>query len=124
MWSLLGVILLELSTRSQGLGWDDFFTTMIVNLCIGVSMLFVPFATKSLLNDGLTGLATSMSAAPSYAAIKTLRSFSKETGVKMKSGALRGLNNINQRVNQSRSKRIPKNLIKVDFKNKRRIDDE
>jgi hypothetical protein len=57
LYSILGVLLLKLATQPQvnggESGLDDYLIAMIVNLCIGVSMLLIPLATKSLLSDGL-----------------------------------------------------------------------
>ena len=138
IWSLLGVILLELATRQNVSGWDDLFTTMLVNLCIGLSMLFVPFATKSLLSDGLSGLATSMSVAPAYAVMKTLKGVSKK-GINrgketVATNFTRGREKFSNQLNQTKEMRQPKNeslkkrdlpdnVIKVDFKNKRKDDE-
>lgn len=58
LWSILAVLLLKLMTTPQTGGADNFLTTAIINLCVGISMLFVPFATKSLLNDGMVGMAS------------------------------------------------------------------
>ncbi len=57
LWSILAVLLLKLMTTPQVGGAENFLTSAIVNLCVGISMLFVPFATKSLIGDGMTGVA-------------------------------------------------------------------
>lgn len=57
MWSILAVLLLKLMTAPQVGGVDNFLMSAIVNLCVGISMLFVPFATKSLIGDGMSGVA-------------------------------------------------------------------
>lgn len=58
LWSILAVLLLKLMTAPQTGGVDNFLTAAIVNLCVGISMLLVPFATKSLINDGMSGMAS------------------------------------------------------------------
>ncbi len=68
LYSILGVLLLKLAMNPQYTGMEDYLMAIIVNLCIGVSMLFIPFATKSLLNDGLQGAATALAAVPTLAA--------------------------------------------------------
>ena len=131
VWSVLGVILLELAMKSSVSGWDDFFTTMTVNLCIGLSMLFVPFTTKSLLSNGLSSLATSLSAAPAYATMKGLKYASRQGLNRAKTEAIsrfrKGrelVSNMNTRRNLSKNMSLkPKNVINVDFKNKRKDDD-
>jgi hypothetical protein len=57
MWSILGVLLLKLMTTPQMGGADNFLTSAVVNICVGLSMLFVPFATKSLIGDGMSSMA-------------------------------------------------------------------
>ena len=68
LYSILGVLLLKLAMNPQYTGMEDYLMSIIVNLCIGVSMLFIPFATKSLVNDGLQGAATALAAVPTMAA--------------------------------------------------------
>lgn len=79
LYSILGVLLLKLAMNPQFTGMEDYLMSIIVNLCIGVSMLFIPFATKSLVNDGLQGAATALAAVPTMAA-----------GVAIKAAAMQG----------------------------------
>ncbi len=58
LWSILAVLLLKLMTTPQVGGMDNFLSSAIVNLCVGISMLFVPFATKSLIGDGMSSMAS------------------------------------------------------------------
>ena len=57
IWSILGAMLFEL-IRSPIANWDNFFMAALINLCIGVSMLMVPFFTSSLLSDGGSSVAS------------------------------------------------------------------
>lgn len=57
LWSILAVLLLKLMTTPQIGGADNFLMAAIVNLCVGLSMIFVPFAAKSLIGDGLSSAA-------------------------------------------------------------------
>ncbi|MGE4107374.1 MAG: hypothetical protein AB7F66_09185 [Bacteriovoracia bacterium] len=57
LWSILAVLLLKLMTTPQVGGADNFLSSAIMNLCVGISMLFVPFAAKSLIGDGMSGMA-------------------------------------------------------------------
>ncbi|MGE3263354.1 MAG: hypothetical protein AB7K68_16355 [Bacteriovoracia bacterium] len=68
LYSILGVLLLKLAMNPQVTGMEDYLMSIIINLCIGVSMLFIPFATKSFLNDGLQGAASALAAVPTMAA--------------------------------------------------------
>jgi hypothetical protein len=75
LWSILAIMLLKLATAQQSGGWDNFLTAILINLCIGVSMLFIPFATRSLINDGMSSAASGLAAIPTAAAgsfVKTL----------------------------------------------------
>lgn len=58
LWSILAVLLLKLMTAPQVGGVDNFLTTAIINLCVGISMLLVPIASKSLINDGMSSMAS------------------------------------------------------------------
>ncbi|MCI5072648.1 hypothetical protein MRY82_06900 [bacterium] len=64
LWSILGVMLLKFAVSPEVQSWDNFFTTALVNLCIGLSMIFVPIATNSLISSGLQSVATGVSAMP------------------------------------------------------------
>ncbi len=79
LYSILGVLLLKLAMKSNFTGMEDYLMSIIVNLCIGVSMLFIPIATKSLLSDGLQGAASALAAVPTMAA-----------GVALKAAAVHG----------------------------------
>ncbi len=67
LWSILGVLLLKLAMNPQVTGMEDYLMSIIVNLSIGLSMLFVPIATRSLLNDGMESAASALAAAPTMA---------------------------------------------------------
>ena len=69
LWSILGVFLLKLATNPAVGDWGNVFTSIIVNVCIGISMLFIPYFAKSLISDGLVSMASGMAVAP--AAIAT-----------------------------------------------------
>jgi len=68
LWSLLGVLLLKLAMQPNVSGIEDYLMSIIMNLCIGISMLFIPIATKSLLSDGMSGAAETIAIASSFAA--------------------------------------------------------
>ena len=53
LWSLLGVLLLKLAMNPKVTGMEDYLMSIIINLSIGLSMLFIPIATRSLVNDGM-----------------------------------------------------------------------
>ncbi len=88
LYSILGVLLLKLAMNPQVTGMEDYLMSIIVNLCIGVSMLFIPFATKSLLNDGLQGAATALAAVPTMAAGAAIKGAALAAG---KSLAMKGV---------------------------------
>ena len=67
LWSILGVLLLKLAMQPDVSGTEDYLMSMILNLCIGVCMLFIPIATKSLINDGMSGAAETIAVASTIA---------------------------------------------------------
>ncbi len=71
LWSILGVMLLKFATIPEDTTWDNQIMNILVNLCIGVSMLFIPLAAKSLLTDGMSSAANMMAAVPAMAAYKS-----------------------------------------------------
>lgn len=75
LWSILGVLLLKLATSSEVGNWENVFTSIIINLCIGVSMLLIPFFAKSLLSDGLVNAASGLAAAPALAGIGAAKAY-------------------------------------------------
>lgn len=83
LYSILGVLLLKLAMNPQATGMEDYLMSIIVNLCIGVSMLFIPFATKSLLNDGLQGAASALAAVPTMAAGVAIKGAALAAGKKL-----------------------------------------
>jgi hypothetical protein len=69
-WSILAVLLLKMASSPQvAQDTNNFLTIVLMNLCIGLSMLFVPFATKSLLTNGMDSAASALAAAPATAAL-------------------------------------------------------
>ncbi|MCB0308576.1 MAG: type IV secretion system protein [Bdellovibrionales bacterium] len=82
LWSILGVMLLKFAVSPEVSSWDNFFTTALVNICIGLSMLFVPLAAKSLVGNGLTGAATALAMLPTAALSKQIKSTAINQGQK------------------------------------------
>ena len=142
LWSILGVMLLKLATSPAVGSWDNFLTTILVNLCIGLSMLFIPFTTKSLISDGMSSAASALAAAPTLATGKVVKEVAKRQGKRLTTGTVQGTKNGFNRMgtgmktglhhaknsfsNKMRSqvrntpKPLPNNVIKVDFKNRRK----
>ena len=69
MWTVLSVLLLKLAMEHQTTNMEDYLAAIILNLCIGLSMLFIPLATRSLINDGLEMAAAGLALAPATAAV-------------------------------------------------------
>lgn len=67
MWTILGVLLLKIATEPSVTGMADWIMSIVMNFCIGLAMLFVPMATRSLINDGMESAASALSAAPALA---------------------------------------------------------
>lgn len=69
LWSLLGVILLQFTTHAP-LGEGDNYNAIllvVINLFIGISMLFVPVATKAFLSGDFAAYSAGLAAAPALA---------------------------------------------------------
>ena len=73
LWVILAELLIKLSVTPQGTGLQEYMISAILNVCIGLSMLFIPFFTKSLLSDGLQGAATGMAIAPAAATAASIK---------------------------------------------------
>jgi len=83
LWSILGVLLLKLAMTPDISGLEDYLMAIIVNLCIGFSMLFIPLATKSLISDGMSSVAGSLAAVPTIAAGAAVKFASLKYGKKV-----------------------------------------
>lgn len=77
LWTILGALLLKMAMEPTVTGLADYIMSIVMNLCIGLSMLFVPMASRSLINDGMESAASAMSAVPAMAATKVVKGVSK-----------------------------------------------
>lgn len=87
LWSILGVLLLKLAVQPEVSGLEDYLMSIVTNLCIGISMLFIPLATKSLISDGMNGVANSLAMAPALAAAGAVKLTATKWGSKFVKGA-------------------------------------
>lgn len=90
MWTVLSVLLLKLAMEHQTTNMEDYLAAIILNLCIGLSMLFIPLATRSLINDGLEMAAAGLALAPATAAVgaaKLYAQYAARQGVSKTIGA-------------------------------------
>lgn len=95
-WSILAVLLLKMIVTNQSDDPGNFLTTIVINLFIACSMLFVPFATKSLLSDGLSSSGSSLAGATAGFVTGGASSFIKNRG---KAGMLKmggGISNMKE----------------------------
>ncbi|MDH4468771.1 MAG: hypothetical protein QE271_11995 [Bacteriovoracaceae bacterium] len=60
LWSILGVLLLKLAVEKTTENSDNLITTAVINLCIALSILTVPFFAKSFIGDGVAGFASNI----------------------------------------------------------------
>lgn len=81
-WSVLAVMLLKLAMSPQVVESDNFIVAVLMNLCIGFSMLFVPFATKSLISDGMGSAASALATLPTAAAFGAVKLYAAKAGKK------------------------------------------
>lgn len=78
MWTILGALLLKMAMEPSVTGMADWIMSIVMNFCIGLAMLFVPMATRSLINDGMEGAASALSAAPALAAGGAVKGFASK----------------------------------------------
>ncbi|MFP5519909.1 MAG: hypothetical protein ACLGGX_08395 [Bdellovibrionia bacterium] len=87
--SILGVLMLKLITSNQvAQDWESSFSFIAINLCVGLSLLFVPMTTNSLLGDGMSKAASGLAMAPAYAALGAAKVAGKAAVTKAKGGAI------------------------------------
>lgn len=90
LWVILAELLIKLSVTPQGTGLQEYMISAILNVCVGLSMLFIPFFTKSLLGDGLQSAATGMIVAPAAATAGAVKLGAKKLLTSSTKGAVRG----------------------------------
>ena len=105
LWMILGALLLKMASNATLVGSEAYFTSIILNLCIGLSMLFVPWATKSLIKDGFEGAAGALSVLPATIATAKFRLAAHAIQKKGQQQIGRGMS----RVNASRSQIMSRN---------------
>ena len=88
--SILGTLLLKMITSPAVGDWSNFLITVSINLCIGISMLLIPLATKSLIGDGMTTLASGLAVAPAYATGRVVKELIKKQGKRAMTGLMAG----------------------------------
>lgn len=87
--SILGVLMLKLITSNQVTeDWESSFSFIAINLCVGLSLLFVPMTTNSLIGDGMSKAASGLAMAPAYAALGAAKVAGKAAVAKTKGAAL------------------------------------
>lgn len=114
LWMILGALLLKMAEHSSYNGLEDYLSSIVVNLCIGLSMLFVPLATKSLLKDGFEGMSGAFSAVPLTVAMSKLRMATGGVVKGQVDGRVQNVRNFlgmksNQRANKLHSKNKDQN---------------
>lgn len=73
LWTILGALLLKLAMEPQYTGLEDYLQSIVMNLCIGLSMLFIPIAAKSIINDGVTSAASTLAVLPAMATAQAIK---------------------------------------------------
>lgn len=116
LWAILGALLLKLSTGvplQSGTVEAEYNSILIVvmNLFIGISMLFVPFATKSIITDGLSTFASGLAAVPAMATqrvlVNAVKHVAKRGAVKTWRGVGHGARFAGEKVGLVKSKPPP-----------------
>ncbi len=78
LWSILGVLLFKLTTVPEIQQLDGLIMQALINLCIGISMLLIPFFANSLLSDGGSGMAAMMATVATSPVRRTVKGMPKK----------------------------------------------
>ena len=82
LWSILSILLLKLAAEQTTENSDNAINTAIINLSIALSILFIPMFSKSLIGDGLTGVASGIAGVAGGVALKTTKMVVKKSAKK------------------------------------------
>ena len=74
LWSIMANFLFEV-VRSPMNDWGNFLMGALINLCVGISMLLIPFFTRSLLSDGLAGVSSTVMATATMPVAQGIKRF-------------------------------------------------
>ena len=88
LWSLLGVMLLKFATHPHVEDPESTLTTIMVNFCVGMSMLFIPLTTRSLIRDGMVSSASALAMGSAFAVSQAVKGFLMTKGGGLTKGAL------------------------------------
>lgn len=69
LWALLALLLLKVAESSPDPTFQNFVETVVLNLLVGLSMVFVPLASSSLISSGLSSSGAAMAVAPMAAGL-------------------------------------------------------
>lgn len=129
LWVILAELLIKLSVTPQGTGLQEYMISAILNVCVGLSMLFIPFFTKSLLGDGLQSAATGMIVAPAAATAGAVKLGAKKLLANTAKGAARGTGFAARPITNPIASRLSRLKNRTDeslkkYANLNRVDDE
>jgi hypothetical protein len=96
IYSILGVLLLKLAVEKTTDSSDNLIATAVINLCIAISILFVPFFSKSLIGDGIAGFSSGVAGMATAGAMRVFKQ-------SVKPDKRRELKNFRQNVNEQKS---------------------
>ena len=115
LWSVLSVLLLKLATEQTSANSDNAITTAVINLSIGLAILFIPFFSKSLIGDGVSSFSSGIAAAAGGTALKAGQTVLKSAS---KRAISRGTNSISDRYKAFKESpsRLAKSRLKENLK--------
>ncbi len=88
LYSLLGVLLIKfIEVENLDFGDDNMVTTIVINLCVGISMLFIPLFANSLFGNALGNFTTGLAMGATYPIAGMVKSYSRKLGVASKAKA-------------------------------------
>lgn len=128
LWTILSMLLLKLSSSPPQTGLEDYLMSIVLNLCIGVSMLLIPISCRSLIDGSFEATASMVAAAPAYAASGAIKTGMKKAtsstfnkGKELVKASTRPVTRpIQRKINQVKERVRPKNTTN---QNQRRNND-
>jgi len=73
IYSILGVLLLKLAVEKTTESSDNLIATAVINLCIAMGILLVPFFSKSLIGDGASSFASGIAGVAGMTVMKVAK---------------------------------------------------
>jgi hypothetical protein len=78
LYTLLSVLLIKfIQAENLHFGDDNFITTIVINLCVGISMLFIPLFSNSLFGNALSAFSTGLAMGATYPIAGVVKTYAR-----------------------------------------------